>query len=73
MRVMQVAARQGDIELLKYSTFALPDYERETEHILLGTHAYSDLEVELLNFDEDLLSRAIPVKEYAPRLTRSRR
>ena len=23
----------GDIELLKYSTFALPDYERETEHI----------------------------------------
>ena len=25
----------GDIELLKYSTFALPDYERESEHILL--------------------------------------
>jgi len=43
----------GDIELLKYSTFALPDYERETDHILLcKTHAYSDLEVELLNFDE---------------------
>ena len=25
----------GDIELLKYSTFALPDYERDTDHILL--------------------------------------
>ena len=61
----------GDIELLKYSTFALPDYERETEHILLcRTHAYSDIEVELLNFDEDLLSRAIPVKEYEARLTK---
>src|SRR6195256_6345063 len=61
----------GDIELLKYSTFALPDYERETDHILLcKTHAYSDLEVELLNFDEDLLARAIPVKEYEARLTK---
>ena len=56
----------GDIELLKYSTFALPDYERETEHVLLcRTHAYSDLEIELLNFDEELLSRAIPVKTYS--------
>src|ERR1700678_2109563 len=61
----------GDIELMKYSTFALPDYERETEHILLcRTLAYSDIEVELLNFDEDLLSRAIPVKEYGARLTK---
>src|SRR5246500_5347508 len=56
----------GDIELLKYSTFALPDYERETEHVLLcRTHAYSDLEIELLNFDEEMLSRAIPVKTYS--------
>ncbi len=61
----------GDIELLKYSTFALPDHERETEHVLLcRTHAYSDLEVELLNFDEDLLSRAIPVKDFEARLTK---
>ena len=60
----------GDIELQKYSTFALPDYERETDHILLcKTHAYSDIEVELLNFDEDLLSRAIAVKEFGARLT----
>ena len=61
----------GDIELLKYSTFALPDYERETEHILLcKTHAYSDIEVELLNFDEDLLSHAIAVKEFGATLTK---
>jgi propane monooxygenase reductase component len=56
---------EGDIELGKYSTFALADYERETDHILLcRTFAYSDLVVELLNYDEDLLSRSIPVKEY---------
>jgi propane monooxygenase reductase component len=56
---------EGDIELGKYSTFALPDYERETDHVLLcRTFAYSDLVVELLNYDEDLLSRSIPVKEY---------
>jgi propane monooxygenase reductase subunit len=56
----------GDLEMLKYSTFALPDYERETDHVLLcKAHAYSDLEIELLNFDEELLSRAIPVKEFA--------
>ncbi|HEY9344527.1 MAG TPA: 2Fe-2S iron-sulfur cluster-binding protein, partial [Inquilinus sp.] len=56
---------EGDAELLKYSTFALPDYERDTDHILLcRTPAYSDLTVELLNYDEDLLSRSIAVKEY---------
>ncbi len=60
----------GDIELLKYSTFALPDYESETNHILLcRTHAYSDITVELLNFDEELLSRSIPVKAYAGTVT----
>ena len=60
----------GDIELLKYSTFALPDYESETSHILLcRTHAYSDISVELLNYDEDLLSRSIAVKEFAGRVT----
>jgi propane monooxygenase reductase component len=53
----------GDIELLKYSTFALPDYESETGHILLcRTHAFSDVTIELLNFDEEQLSRSIPVK-----------
>ncbi len=62
---------EGDIELLKYSTFALPDYERDTDHILLcRTHAFSDLTIELLNYDEDLMRRSIPVKDYQARLTR---
>ena len=60
----------GDIELLKYSTFALPDFDRETSHILLcRTLAYSDITVELLNYDEDLLSRSIAVKEFPGTVT----
>ncbi len=59
----------GDIELLKYSTFALPDYESETGHVLLcRTHVFSDCAVELLNFDEDLLAHAIAVKSFAGRI-----
>jgi propane monooxygenase reductase component len=60
----------GDIELLKYSTFALPDYESETGHVLLcRTHAFSDVSFELLNYDEDLLSRSIAVKSFPGRVT----
>src|ERR1700674_855803 len=55
----------GDAELLKYSTFALSDAEREQDRILLcKTVAYSDLVIELLNFDESLLSRSIPVRSF---------
>lgn len=58
--------REGDIDLLKYSTFALSEAEREQDKILLcRTLAYSDLVVELLNFDEHLLARSIPVKPFA--------
>ena len=56
----------GDIELEKYSTFALSDEERDSDHILLcKTLVYSDVTIELLNFDEELMSHAIAVKEYA--------
>jgi len=56
---------EGDIEMLKYSTFALMEQERDTDHILLcRTLAYSDLTIELLNYDEDLLSRSIAVKSF---------
>jgi propane monooxygenase reductase subunit len=62
----------GDIELLKYSTFALPDYESETDHVLLcRTHAFSDVSFELLNYDEDLLSRSIAVKSFNGHLTKT--
>ena len=61
---------EGDIEMLKYSTFALSDPERENGQILLcRTLVYSDIEVELLNFDEEELSRSIAVKEFKGRLT----
>src|ERR1700733_7790036 len=60
----------GDIELLKYSTFALPDYQKDTDHVLLcRTLAYSDITVELLNYDEDLMRRSIAVKDYDAVLT----
>ena len=55
----------GDVEVEDYSTFALADYERETGHILLcRSYAFSDLTIELLNFDEDLMRRAIAVKTF---------
>lgn len=57
--------REGDAELLKYSTFALSDAEREQDKVLLcKTQAYSDLVVELLNFDEYLLSHCVPVRSF---------
>ncbi len=56
---------EGDVEVEDYSTFALADYERETGHILLCRgYAFSDVTVELLNFDEDLMRRAIAIKTY---------
>src|SRR6476660_1684459 len=51
-----------DIEVKKYSTFALPEYESEEGYVLLcRSHAYSDLEVELINYDEDILRLGIPI------------
>lgn len=56
---------EGDVELKKYSTFALNEMERGQDHILLcRTLAYSDLEIELLNYDEELLSKSIPVRAF---------
>ena len=60
----------GDVELLKHSTFALPESERDSGHILLcRSHAYSDVSIELLNYDEDMLRRSIAVKSFASTLT----
>lgn len=60
---------EGDVEMLKYSTFALSDPEKESGHVLLcRTLVYSDAEVELLNYDADLLSRSIAVKAFNGKL-----
>lgn len=46
----------GEVDLEKYSTFALADYEEEEGYTLLcRAHAYSDIEVELLHYDEEML------------------
>lgn len=62
---------EGEVDLLKYSTFALSDGEKEQGSILLcRSLAQEDVVVELLNFDEELLSKSIAVKDFAGRITR---
>lgn len=59
----------GETDMLKYSTFALNDYERDDGHILMcRAVAYSDLTLELLNFDEEIMSKSIPVKHFDGRI-----
>ena len=59
----------GESELLDYSTFALNDMEKDSGHILMcRTLAYSDMEIELLNYDDELLSKAIPVKKFSGKI-----
>jgi propane monooxygenase reductase component len=51
----------GEVDLDRYSTFALPDFEEaEGWTLLCRAHAYSDLEVELINYDEEVLHGATP-------------
>jgi propane monooxygenase reductase subunit len=50
----------GEVDLDKYSTFALNDFEREEGWTLLcRAHAQSDLEVELINYDEEVLRSGV--------------
>jgi propane monooxygenase reductase component len=51
----------GEVDLEKYSTFALNDFEKEEGWTLLcRAHAESDLEVELINYDEEILRSGVP-------------
>ncbi|MGX5799782.1 2Fe-2S iron-sulfur cluster-binding protein [Bradyrhizobium sp. Arg314] len=60
---------EGEVDMLKYSTFALNDMEKDSGHILLcRAIAYSDMQVELLNYDEELLAKAIAVKTFQGRI-----
>jgi propane monooxygenase reductase component len=53
-----------DIELDRYSTFALPDYEKEEGMTLLcRAHAYEDLVIELLNYDEEIIRSGLPIRK----------
>ncbi len=53
----------GDLDMDSFSTFALNEYEEEEGFVLLcRSHAYSDLEVELINYHEDMLQTGIPIQ-----------
>src|SRR5918993_1878307 len=59
----------GEVDLERYSTFALPDYEEgEGWTLLCRAHALTDLEVELVNYDEELLHSGLPVREATARV-----
>jgi propane monooxygenase reductase subunit len=53
-----------EIDHDKYSTFALPDYELEEGYTLLcRAHAYEDLTIELLNYDEEMIRSGLPIQQ----------
>jgi propane monooxygenase reductase component len=53
-----------DVEHDSYSTFALPDYEKDEGYTLLcRAHAYEDLTIELLNYDEEMIRSGLPIVE----------
>jgi propane monooxygenase reductase subunit len=60
----------GDVQMDKYSTFALADYESDEGYVLLcRAHAYSDLEIELINYDEDMIRSGLPVVNAGAKVT----
>jgi propane monooxygenase reductase component len=59
----------GEVDLDRYSTFALPDFEEaEGWTLLCRAHAYSDLEVELINYDEEILHGGTPPRTVKTRV-----
>jgi propane monooxygenase reductase component len=60
---------EGDVDLDRYSTFALPDFEEaEGWTLLCRAHAYSDLEIELINYDEEILRSGAPIRTVTTRV-----
>jgi propane monooxygenase reductase subunit len=59
----------GEVDLDRYSTFALPDFEEEEGWTLLcRAHALSDLDVELINYDEEILRSGITLRTVRTRV-----
>ena len=57
---------EGDVQMDRYSTFALADYESDEGYILLcKAHAYSDVQIELINFDAEELRNAVPIQHLS--------
>lgn len=60
----------GDIQMDDYSTFACNDAETEEGYVLLcRSYAYSDCEIELLNFDEEELLGGAPIQDITTHVT----
>jgi propane monooxygenase reductase subunit len=59
----------GEVDLDKYSNFALSDEELEEGWTLLcRAHAQSDLEVELINYDEEVLRSGVSLQTVTTRV-----
>jgi propane monooxygenase reductase subunit len=59
----------GEVDLDRYSTFALPDFEEaEGWTLLCRAHALTDLEVELINYDEEILTSGIELRTARARV-----
>ena len=59
----------GEVDLEKYSNFALNDFEKEEGWTLLcRAHAESDLEVELINYDEEVLRSGVALQTVTMRV-----
>jgi propane monooxygenase reductase component len=59
----------GEVDLDRYSTFALPDFEEaEGWTLLCRAHPYSDLEIELINYDEEVLTGGVPPRTVGTRV-----
>ena len=60
---------EGDATMVRYSTFALPDYEKEEGYALLcRAYPMEDLVVELLHYDEKTLRMTSPIRTYQARV-----
>jgi propane monooxygenase reductase subunit len=56
----------GEVDLDRYSTFALPDFEEaEGWTLLCRAHPYSDHEIELINYDEEIIHGGVPPRTIA--------
>jgi propane monooxygenase reductase subunit len=59
----------GEVDLDRYSTFALNDFEKEEGWTLLcRAHAVTDLEVELINYDEEVLRSGVALQTQTMRV-----
>jgi propane monooxygenase reductase subunit len=52
----------GEVDLDRFSTFALPDFEEQEGYTLLcRAHALTDVEIELLHYDEERIRSGTPI------------